>query len=299
MISIANEVRPGRNNRHAHSKSVMAKREQYKSQNNPKGEFEMAAIGGLKKYGAGQRSAGSSDPRMYLAIAAIFVIGMVIGVGIGQFISFPHEKTYSGAVADAMIAEESEIYSGLVPITKANANLTWENNSANISSDRVLVVTWTKYASSYPVGASVNLTWGDVWVAVPYEIKAFFHGHEFDNRTLRCEQLMGLPEGSNKTSFVEIYVRPQDLFRPSPDNEINDTVAQLTFPNGTDANYTKWFNDNIVYSYYGAKQFPWTRLGYTYDWGNANSDVGLSEFVIRSGSQVAVRGVEATAAYLA
>ena len=27
--------------------------------------------------------------------------------------------------------------------------------------------------------------------------------------------------------------------------------------------------------------YPWTRLGYTYDWGNPRNLVGLSEFVLR------------------
>ena len=35
-------------------------------------------------------------------------------------------------------------------------------------------------------------------------------------------------------------------------------------------------------------RFPWTRLGYTYDWGNSTSEIGLSEFVIKNNSQVTV-----------
>jgi hypothetical protein len=27
--------------------------------------------------------------------------------------------------------------------------------------------------------------------------------------------------------------------------------------------------------------YPWTRLGYSYDWGNPKNPVGLSEFVLR------------------
>ena len=44
---------------------------------------------------------------------------------------------------------------------------------------------------------------------------------------MRLEKLLGLPPNSGKTKFVEIWVRPQDLFRPSPDPEITDCVAEL------------------------------------------------------------------------
>ena len=40
---------------------------------------------------------------------------------------------------------------------------------------------------------------------------------------------------------------------------------------------------------YGENGYPWTRLGYTYDWGNPKSEMGLSEFVIRKGATVEIR----------
>ena len=90
---------------------------------------------------------------------------------------------------------------------------------------------------------------------------------------------------------------PQSLFRPTPDNEINDTSAQLAFPASATADYKTWFNSNIIYSYYPMK-YPWTRLGYTYDWGNTQSHIGLSEFVIKQNSTVTVKSVTPTTEYL-
>ena len=37
--------------------------------------------------------------------------------------------------------------------------------------------------------------------------------------------------------------------------------------------------------------YPWTRLGYAYDWGNPQSEVGLSEFVIKKGALVQIHAV--------
>lgn len=43
--------------------------------------------------------------------------------------------------------------------------------------------------------------------------------------------------------------------------------------------------------------YPWTRLGYTYDWGNPRADMGLSEFVIKKGAEIAINSVYTTEDY--
>lgn len=47
-----------------------------------------------------------------------------------------------------------------------------------------------------------------------------------------------------------------------------------------------WFAYNAATTYYNPSApqntAPWTRLGYTYDWGNSNSHVGASEFMIKT-----------------
>ncbi|MBK8453511.1 MAG: hypothetical protein WAQ53_14365 [Thiofilum sp.] len=50
-------------------------------------------------------------------------------------------------------------------------------------------------------------------------------------------------------------------------------------------------------SSYGDKGYPWTRLGYTYDWGKPNNPIGFSEFVIDKGAKVEVKSVTTTAKY--
>jgi len=82
-----------------------------------------------------------------------------------------------------------------------------------------------------------------------------------------------------------------------PDNEITDNSAQLTFPADIDSSYQVWYEDNIIYSYFPMR-YPWTRLGYTYDWGSPTTEIGLSEFVIKKNSQIIVCEVCDNAAYL-
>jgi hypothetical protein len=242
----------------------------------------------------------------FLVILLVFTVGFALGFGLSEVflrLSLPAppspltlEQMYINAVRDAMVAEESEVCSNLTAIVESNKNLIWLGEGADKS---VLVVTWTKYGASYSVGGVVNTTWGDTWVTVVPEIKTFFETHltPENDLVLRAEQLLGLPIDSGDLYFVELWVRPKDLFRPSPDNEINDTTAGLTFPDNVDPAYRKWFNDQIIYSYF-TKQYPWTRLGYTYDWGNPNSKFGLSEFVIRRNSLVVVKSKTTTIDYL-
>jgi hypothetical protein len=239
-------------------------------------------------------------------IIAFFTLGIILGAGLSLFYinaiqpslapPLSLDQMYQNAIEDAMIAKPSEIYSGLTPVMETTANLIWQGDSGNKS---VLVVTFTKYASSYPVGETVNTTWGETWVTVVPEIQTFFHEHvdQNSNLTLRVKQLLGLPENSTGEYFVEMWVNPQTLFRPTPDNEITDTTAQLTFPASATSEDKTWFNTNIIYSYFPEK-YPWTRLGYTYDWGSSNSHIGLSEFVLKQNSIVVVESVTPTSEYL-
>lgn len=242
----------------------------------------------------------------YVLFTAIFVIGLLIGFSINggpsYFTGTPTvtnelNQTYINAIDDAMITDDNEIDSHLTPITENNSNLIWQGNS---NDKRVLVVVWTKYNSSYPIGQNVTTYWGDTWVTVAPELKNFFKAHPVSKQyiRLRVAQLLGLPPDSKDDYFAEVWVKPQDIFRPSPDNEINDTTAQLDFPSSVDPVYEKWFNDNIIGSYF-PKKYPWTRLGYTYDWGNPYSHVGLSEFVIKNNSEIIVKSVQRTNDYIA
>lgn len=241
---------------------------------------------------------------MYLI--AFFIIGMVVGAGFYQLYtnviapSFAPKlslnQMYENAIENAMVPKESAVYDGLTPIVENNSNLIWQGEPGNES---VLMVTWTQYASSYPVGENVTTSWGGTWVTAAPQIQVFFKDHvnPDSNVTLRADQLLGLPPNSTDTYFVELWVNPQSLFRPTPNNEINDTEATLTFPSSATAAYKEWFNNNIIYSYYPLK-YPWTRLGYTYDWGNSKSHIGLSEFVIEQNSTVTVKSVTPTTEYL-
>ncbi|WP_135607307.1 hypothetical protein [Methanococcoides methylutens] len=203
------------------------------------------------------------------------------------------EQIYRSAIEDAMIAEEDEICKELVPITESNTELQWMEDSGE---KYVLVVTWTKYPESYPVGVNVSTWWGDTWVMVIPELKGFVQQNDIqdDELTVRLEQLIGLPYDNGNNYFVEMWVMPDDLFRPAPDPEITDTQAQLYFHENVSQEHLEWFNSLNSTTY---EEYPWTRLGYTYDWGDPKSDVGLSEYVVKENSQVIINSVSTTHDY--
>lgn len=211
---------------------------------------------------------------------------------------------YAAAMQDAKVAEADEIYDGLTAITPDNPDLTWQTDSG-----RVLMVTWTSW-NGYDtlVGQETELG-REVWATAVPQLQTFCQTYAETAetpRTLRMEQLLGLPPNNGKTRVVEMWVNPTDMFRPSPDGEIDDTVAELElpgperFPSQQDYEFHRdWYNLQLSLDNYDdpSKGYPWTRLGYTYDWGNPESEVGLSEFIVAAKSKVSIEKVYSTEEY--
>ena len=200
-------------------------------------------------------------------------------------------QKYLAAVKDAETAEPDEISRDLTAIVDHDRKLIRDDR---LPHGRVLVVTWTSDFYDKEVGLATVLS-RDVWVTVAPELKDFCakERRTRGDPTLRLKQLLGLPPHSEKTRFVEVWVDPSDLFRPSPDPEITDHEAGLDFPASerfvtVNPEHVRWLVEQKNTSY-GENGYPWTRLGYTYDWGNPKSEMGLSEFVIRKGATVEIR----------
>jgi hypothetical protein len=200
------------------------------------------------------------------------------------------QASYHSAIQDAAVAEPDEIYTNLDAIVEYNDHLIWRGVAGG---KEVLVATWTSW-NGYATG-TWNMGNFNAWVTVVPEVKDFCEKTSGDY-VLRLEQLLGLPPHNGKLYFVEIWVSPDDMFRPSPDPEITDHEAEIDFPTYVDDAYKTWFNDLKAASY-GPNGYPWTRLGYTYDWGNPESKVGLSEFVIKKNAVVEIKDIYTNNSY--
>jgi hypothetical protein len=210
-------------------------------------------------------------------------------------------RRYFLAVEDASVAEKSEISHDLIAINDYNDALPWNDAHTGF-----YVVSWMPgtYIGSYVVGSTITPTW-DIWVTVSGEAQtaAEESGLCGDALLMRMKEYIGLPPDKTYSYWVEFLVSPEDLFRPGPDPDPGCTTSTLDFPDSTTysvgTTYRAWFAENEAGDYVLTRNgYPWTRLGYTYDWGCDTSEVGLSEFVIRQGSTVLVTHVYTNDEYL-
>ncbi len=216
---------------------------------------------------------------------------------------------YTAAVVDAMReGDPSAIYRELAPIVPYNDDLIWRDRES--PARRVLMVTWGGdwYLQNYKPGDDFTVHPDHlVWVTASGELKSWLRRNPaaYGNLNLRLEQLYGMPPGRNLSVFIEFWVRPGQMFRPSPDPEISDREAELDFPDSPyftiDTDYRTWFNNLKATTYDGGSVngYPWTRLGYTYDWGDPENKFGLSEFIIRGDETVEIHSMTSTATYCA
>lgn len=197
-----------------------------------------------------------------------------------------------------------------------------DSQLVEFSSDRELhVATWIRERQLTAYGDAEG-HWNayapeEIWVTVEPHLREFCsayaaaHGGDLEELTLRLEQRLGLPPGSNKTMFLEIRLPHPDLkviFRPCLHPETNAANCPAG-PPGDDVPeaHRNWFYQQY-YSAYGIslpRSFPWTALGYTFDWARAPGGtgtfqrVGESEFVIRKGAPIEILRAIPTAQYCA
>lgn len=162
------------------------------------------------------------------------------------------------------------------------------------------VVTWARTGQFSLGTATADRA---IWVTAVPHLRDFCRTLE-DRGDLvrRLEQRLGMPPASNKTVFVEIELdQPvKTLFRPCADPRIDTDTCPLGPPAAdVSTEYRDWFLNQYFVSYATAHptRFPWTSLGYTYDWGSSGSEEGESEFIIRPEAQIEIVSITPTEEY--
>jgi hypothetical protein len=198
-------------------------------------------------------------------------------------------EDYEAGVRDASEARPQELSNELWAITPSNPRLTWNEDRT-----AVRMVAWTTF-TGYQQGD--NVLTREIWLTAVPQLRELCRTLPEDAaRIARINQYLGLPpatERDNGRKFVEMWVRPENMFRPCMDPEIDDTTCGLSFPEGVATEHRDWYTRNFAssFGFWQTTRYPWTGLGYTYDWCNASTRVGASEFVVRSGSTVSVTGI--------
>lgn len=195
------------------------------------------------------------------------------------------QQRFDSAVLDAIQADADEI--------KPLVTLTAESELCSIDENgQVTLVVWHNVPDIYVKGQNVDLGGHDVWTFTDREILSWAKDHRNEIRSetgvLRLEQLIGLPENTGYTHFSVLKTDVSKVLRPA--YQTDPTLDQMTtaFAATPDETYLSWFNGNILSSYFGEQDFPWTRLGYSCDWANGSAEYGLTEFLIPGTSTVSV-----------
>ncbi|MBW8685242.1 hypothetical protein [Chitinophaga rhizophila] len=218
--------------------------------------------------------------------------------------AYTMEQLYANSIADAMIADSSEVVDSLWPITAENTRLQWKTINGQ---SYVLMATFMRFPDSYPEGDSITNTWGDAWLFIPAQMKSRI-GQTFNassDTTMRICQLLGLPPKNSRsnTHIAEIWVPAARLNRPAGNPSIVANTTGAALVSTVPPAYATWFNNYIIYAYYHTLtsatdfHYPWTRLGYTYDWAPGSKEVGLSEYVLQASSGCWVEKVRTSADY--
>jgi hypothetical protein len=223
-------------------------------------------------------------------------------------------KLYVQAVRAAKYPQPDHVWKALVPILTFTPGLVWDE-----SGKKVLMSTWTmaKYYQGQKPPYDYTLP-KDTWLtAVPF-LRQFCHGTDLHGEALRVRlaQRLGLRPDASYDAFVQMWIDPHTFFRPCPDPEINDQECQVNLTAGpvntsapcpwSDAltdqlsgvfvkvsgDHLKWMCSNWQSSYKDdpRQSYPWTALGYTYDWG-AKDFHGESEFVAPANTKVVIESV--------
>ena len=217
-----------------------------------------------------------------------------------HFVSKELVSAYKGSVMQASNLTLEKVSNKLFPINKTNTKLRWKT----IKGDEHLLVAHVFEDNSKHEGKDhILMDQNDVWVTAFPELYDFCIDYMAKNPQanmsdigLRMNQLLGLPANKVGYTLVEFWVRPSDLFRPCPDPDISTEQCGLHFPEGVAEEHVLWMNRLKAGTYQDAHieygGFPWTQLGYTYDWSPESKDnFGLSEYVIKKGSKVYIENV--------
>jgi hypothetical protein len=151
----------------------------------------------------------------------------------------------------------------------------------------VRVVTYTGWGG-YKAGTDTITR--QIWVTQVPEVRDSCREFTGD-LALRLQQLLGLPPRAGDTLMVEMTVPASALFRPTVSPAVTtrypcgDTLQAgcgQRFPDGVAPDHVRWIADQTLTLWAEPGGYPWTRLGYTYNWHPGSPRYGASEYLVRA-----------------
>lgn len=202
---------------------------------------------------------------------------------------------YNAAIFDAAVASPNKIRA-LLPIPEAATTT---------------VVSWMGETGPCPLSTTssstpciITVRPSRLWVTLSGEVQTLCKSWHLSGDALRrrLEQLLGLPPDQplpyRKTRFVTMEVPRGQLERPCLGTDNADPArptCTLNGPSGDPTPLGNFVGGQMAASYIvnnpGGPGYPFTRLGYTYDWHflpGAPTHYGASEFVVTPNTQAKV-----------
>ncbi|WP_437913360.1 hypothetical protein WME73_42805 [Sorangium sp. So ce302] len=155
---------------------------------------------------------------------------------------------------------------------------------------------------AYVAQQPVNVKW-DVWVTSNGELQNKCKTWTGDV-VLQIHQVLGmsapqppLPADTTERQFVTFSGVPAaSIFRPCTDARVDtDSCNGTKLPEkqsaSAPADYYRWFTNHAMSSWQVPEKgqtptgFPWTRLGYSYNWAPGADIYGASEYVVSGGAK--------------
>lgn len=211
-------------------------------------------------------------------------------------------QLYAMALADAAIYEAHEV----LPL-----------KGADVDPDGTVLVVSLK-AGQWEVGERTLSD--DTWVTLVPEVRDSCDDWGSEDQAMRLRQLLGLQPTQPVAWFMEMRAPADSMFRPTANPAIQtDTLCNpatdgaacaITFPADASRQHLSFMVNQAFsawkmpngYPHAGTGEwqqlgYPWTRLGYTYNWHPGSPRYGASEYVIRKGTRVMVTESKSIADY--
>ena len=147
------------------------------------------------------------------------------------------------------------------------------------------------------VGDTMTAGTYGMWVTGVPEVQTICRAFRGDV-PMQLRQLLGLPPDADVPRVITLKVAIADIFRPAPDDSTNtpfpcqpqpDTTLPANcgnaFPSTTTPSHYQWMAVETLYLHAIPNGYPWTHLGYTYNWAPGSDRYGASEYVVRGNAK--------------
>jgi hypothetical protein len=158
----------------------------------------------------------------------------------------------------------------------------------------VLVATLTRLDGA--VGSTITSKNDGIWVTGVPEVRDKCRTWTGDV-VMKLRMLIGLPPDADVPRMLVLRAKLADIFRPSPYADPTTSWPCPTkgsdgcgnvFPSTTTQFHYQWMASEGFVLHELPGGYPWTHLGYTYNWAPAEDRYGASEYVIAAGATATI-----------